>query len=876
MSNVAPGLREKALFGPTRWTLLATATAILILYYLFFALALLFLVILILCELAVFLGLARLGLGHLFVKPLTFLGSLCKTIVRSLFFGKSPEYRMAVSEKDAPGLYALVRGVADAVGVQHPDEITLTMDAGAYVTLPGYKKGSGRCLLNIGFDLLAMLSEDELRTVVAHEMAHALLVDRGYTAFLGKGIGRMANLKYLLSTTEEDLRGENKKSNLLIGLLRLTSTFGKAASRLQASYRRHGELAADAVAARLCGAETTSQALVRSSIIHGAESNLYWRDRVVQTQREGSFSEWLRAKLTPSEEDRVSILKREFSQKQAEFDSHPPVPDRLQAMGCEVRDYPGEFSSSLELLADPDGFAERLISEMERIAAKVESAENARLLKEARQRTGHGQHSLIQLCGFALACFSGVVSAVFLFLSIYKASLSGLWCALFFGGVAVFGMVLHRVFRIRYYPPVPVPQYGAWQKTLTTELMGKGVADWADGVISELLSSLPEKVMSRKQRSRYWAAKCYEFLESCDYKSAYAASRLCLDACKSSSEGRLTYVIACMYFGLVEEVQNTLTRLSGQLIRTATDPWCLAWVNLLSGDVEYSEGYLLQAVSECPDNPSLWSILANCKWRCGKEREAIDAARKAVSLAPDDPMHRRQLAAILVNAGWAKEAAYELAIVREALPEDRDVLLSLVRNHLSLGDSTSASQAAQLVVSLHPTGTTRIRLGQVYLQNNCLSDAEHNFNSALEQGFYPGAHMGLAWIAHERKDIKALRSHLACVINLTQEVPEDAETSFDLLPTVFNALKAFEEAVEGCMACEAYLNLKDSPAEIDEMCLFIIARTADDAVQIVRWVYESMLPGYEFRDSLVRWVKAKKEDQPEGPVIPGVYGLKWE
>ncbi len=65
------------------------------------------------------------------------------------------------------------------------------MNAIAWVKLKGYRKGSGKTTLGIGYDLLAGLPEAEVEAVLAHEMVHARLVQRGFILrSLGCATGR--------------------------------------------------------------------------------------------------------------------------------------------------------------------------------------------------------------------------------------------------------------------------------------------------------------------------------------------------------------------------------------------------------------------------------------------------------------------------------------------------------------------------------------------------------------------------------------------------------------------------------------------------------------------------------------------------------------
>src|SRR5262249_26552849 len=79
-----------------------------------------------------------------------------------------------LSELDAPGIFVIVAEVARKVGSPEPDEVRLT-----YLPCCGVLEQrrwcglrSRRRVLVVGLPLLYVLSVEELRAVVAHELAH--------------------------------------------------------------------------------------------------------------------------------------------------------------------------------------------------------------------------------------------------------------------------------------------------------------------------------------------------------------------------------------------------------------------------------------------------------------------------------------------------------------------------------------------------------------------------------------------------------------------------------------------------------------------------------------------------------------------------------
>src|SRR3954454_1134950 len=75
---------------------------------------------------------------------------------------------LKLTDQDAPGLLAMIREEAAAVDEKAPDDVYMTMEVNAAVT----QASGGRRVLIVGLPLMQMLTERELRGVIAHEFGH--------------------------------------------------------------------------------------------------------------------------------------------------------------------------------------------------------------------------------------------------------------------------------------------------------------------------------------------------------------------------------------------------------------------------------------------------------------------------------------------------------------------------------------------------------------------------------------------------------------------------------------------------------------------------------------------------------------------------------
>src|SRR2546425_12855370 len=126
------------------------------------------------------------------------------------------------------------------------------MHTTAWVQLRGYRRGAGRTSLGIGFDLLAGLTASEVEAVLAHELAHARLVQRGFSRWLKKGLARLSQVTTELSACATAYRQANARSDLAETTMRGFDALTRRAARLVATYSRQDEFAADQIGRASC------------------------------------------------------------------------------------------------------------------------------------------------------------------------------------------------------------------------------------------------------------------------------------------------------------------------------------------------------------------------------------------------------------------------------------------------------------------------------------------------------------------------------------------------------------------------------------------------------------------------------------------------
>ncbi len=162
-----------------------------------------------------------------------------------------------VTEEQAPGLYQMVRELCTRADLPMPSLHVIPQEQpNAFAT--GRNPKNSAVAVTAG--IMKRLSEDELRGVVAHELAHIRNRDvliQSIAATIGGAITYLAYMLMWFGSDDESPLG-------LIGSLALVILAPIAATLIQMAVSRQREYSADATGAQICGnPESLASALLR-------------------------------------------------------------------------------------------------------------------------------------------------------------------------------------------------------------------------------------------------------------------------------------------------------------------------------------------------------------------------------------------------------------------------------------------------------------------------------------------------------------------------------------------------------------------------------------------------------------------------------------
>lgn len=857
---------EAPLGRSSRFVLAAGAGGTILLFYLFAVASILFLLLLALAECVLFLVLLRFGLAGIMVNALYRHVPLIGMFIRSFRIKPPAQFHIPLTKGDAPLLFVRLENLCTRLEIPPPGVVHLEMDLGAWVELKGYRRGAGTTALGIGYDLMAGLSISEVEAVLAHEMVHAKLIQRGTSRLLKVGLARVSTLANALFQHVDMYRRAKRPVYVAQWFSKVADRLGRLCSWLVATYSRQNEFDADRGAAELCGADAIRSALTNLDELEYRAARLPWRERVAQLQAGHGFSQWLVKELTRRE---TTPAPRTEGATFNKYSTHPSMRDRLAALPAATRTQTaGDAPSAISLLKEPDAIAEEVVSEIQRVAVEQEEKDSRDL--ERWRRKGRRGSELRPLQGFgAIVGIAGVVVAVIVCCS--ATVTTGL---IILAVALAAGISLYRLGRYKDRHDLPVPDFAVLDAGWKGAGNGTDITKAQDDIAAELRSRVAERRKSRDKQA-FLVAECYDALGRCDYLRAHVAGRLCLEIRNDSIEGALGFAVAAA--GLrqepqVQEVMAFLQKTTG--FSTPSTAWGAAWVSYLSGDWASAEAFLGHLRRTRPGEPTFPLLLASSRACRGKLQSAIVVAREACAQSPVKWEHAKLLIGMLLQAGYVREARERLESLEPGHRQDPEFMFFMVQLSLIQGKLEEAEQWTGLLRQSPASAHYLVRLGEVHESSRMDDQALEFYRKSLETAHFPEALLGMARIAANRRDTEEARKRLLAALDTRKTVGEGGAGALQLFHQIIARLRALHEPAPECRSWIATFSAEGVPAALANQSLIVCARNRTEAEQHLNLVVGAMVPDNPpLLPRVVTWKDAPSEQQPDGPVHPGVHAV---
>lgn len=273
------------------------------------------------------------------IKLLIPIGTVALSLILALRVEWPRPDGIVIDEAEAPRLHQSVYALRSATQGPRIHEVRITGEMNAAITqYPRFLFLPSRNILFLGLPLLQALAPEEVEAVIAHEIGH----------FAGAH-GRTASFIYHIRMRWSQLGERLSRGIVAGGLRRFFRWYGPWFAAYSFVLARRQEYEADALAARIVGAASMGNALIRIAYQSARWQegwSLIWTQAVERPDPPSSPYRLLgEIVFTPPDENASDVLARALTRQRDLDDTHPSLSQRLSALNV-VPQLPPPFAES--------------------------------------------------------------------------------------------------------------------------------------------------------------------------------------------------------------------------------------------------------------------------------------------------------------------------------------------------------------------------------------------------------------------------------------------------------------------------------------------------------------------------------------------------
>ena len=311
--------------------------------------------------------------GYFLIKALIPIGAVIFLLVKSVCVKFHRPEGLQITANDAPKLFDTIEEIRGLTRGPQIHTVLINTDFNCCITQQprlGIFGWHENCLV-LGFPLMQAMSTAQFRSVLAHEMGH-LSSDHGKFGSWIYGV-RSAWVRIY-----SELRTDSVLGNLL--LKNFCKWYTQTFDAYSAVLTRAHELEADQLAARVGGNETAAKALINTCVRGAYLTEKFW-PKIFEGAKDCEhppekvfdlLSDKMRSDIQPG--DASFWLHQGLNAKPIHDDTHPPLAQRLEAMGFADAAKYDEEAISLLVALENDAASELLAAELPELKAKLEAA----------------------------------------------------------------------------------------------------------------------------------------------------------------------------------------------------------------------------------------------------------------------------------------------------------------------------------------------------------------------------------------------------------------------------------------------------------------------------------------------------------------------
>jgi hypothetical protein len=279
---------------------------------------------------------------HFGVVVIALVGGLC-IVLKTMYIKFQYQNEVTINRQEHPALFEVIDNAIELTNSPQLDEICIVEGSSAGVAfIPDGFGFNGKHVLKIGIETLKILNEQELKSIIIHELAHIYNDDTNISSKISRCLIRWSTI---IDKVEE-------KDNIIQSILLLPfakiyveklETYLKAISQSK-------EIAADKEAALYTGVEVYAKASAKLNIMDLFFKNPYCK--VEFRAQEEPPKNYLNIifddfnnEIIERKSQWVNQIKKPIS---SIYDTHPSFSERMNALGIDDFNYEIEFEDQNE------------------------------------------------------------------------------------------------------------------------------------------------------------------------------------------------------------------------------------------------------------------------------------------------------------------------------------------------------------------------------------------------------------------------------------------------------------------------------------------------------------------------------------------------
>ncbi|MGY5267538.1 M48 family metalloprotease [Paraclostridium bifermentans] len=260
-------------------------------------------------------------------------------ILKSLYIKLESPNEVTINREEYPQLFKVIDSAIEMTKAPKLDEICILDDKNIGVTylLNGFG-ANGKNVLGIGIKALKVLSEEEFKAIIIHELAHIYNDDTKVSSKISRRLTRWNEIVYRVDEGDNIIK--------MILLLPFAKFYIEKLERYLDAMSQTEELLADKEVAKYMSVEIYAKATMKVRIMGEFLANPYSKLEIRSSDEAPknyftTLFEDFESELPNRKEQWMNQIKKRIS---SIYDTHPSFKERMEALGIEDFNYDINFN----------------------------------------------------------------------------------------------------------------------------------------------------------------------------------------------------------------------------------------------------------------------------------------------------------------------------------------------------------------------------------------------------------------------------------------------------------------------------------------------------------------------------------------------------